>query len=584
MPAYLPEEINVNLDNFGYQNLPTTLGETLSAVAEDAFISNPSTSFGRLMGPSLLQQKQYPDILAPEIANEKYSIGNLKFEEPVQEAVAKIKYDRKLAEMKREDVISRGPTGVSSFAAKLGVGFLASAIDPLNIAAAFVPVVGEARYAAWVNSMGRVPAGLAKGAVEGFVGTAAIEPLPYFAAKYDGMNYGMMDSFLNVTFGTALGGGLHAIGSAFEARAIRRRDAAANAAMDVMRGTGDEFAARMERLRPQETEALGRAAVAQAADGRLPHGMEVIFRAGDDVEPPRTVAEIADINSPRDVVAPDQPKNEVYAQAESIKQQFEEFSRVDVNKPKELQSALGYRPLSLAQYLRKTGGVVDDGGELSARDINSQSLPGLVRKERATAEGRGLDDAKQAAFDAGYFPDKADYNDISNSEFFDAIAADVNGQRVYNRADLDHIDKIGVMEENLSQYEAMGITSDMSVDDIARILRGQDFLDAAPDVQPRGFDDFMREQQDIENDYYPDWDAEMEFNQRFAELPKVDDPSQAQIEADVASQMLDEQIAALGQDAEPVKALMAAHDQAIQEAQQMEKVYKATAFCVARVG
>lgn len=581
--AYQPEEINVNLDNFGYQNLPTSLGETLSAVAEDAFVNNPTTAISRMMGPSVQLEKQYPTVLAPEVANEKYGVGNLKFEEPVQEAVAKVKYDRKLAEMKREDIISRGPSGVGPFAAKLGTGFLVGATDPLNIAAAFVPIVGEARYASWANNIGRVRAGIAKGAVEGFVGTAAIEPLPYLAAKNDGLNYDLMDSFLNVTFGTVLGGGLHAAGSALEVRAIRQRERAQNAALDVVRGTGDEFSARMESLTPQTKEALGRSAVGQAADGRLPHGMDVIFRAGED-EPPRSNAEIADINSPRENVSPDQPKNEAFSQAEAIKQQFEEFGRADVNKPKDLQSSLGYRPVSLSQFVKKTGGIVDDSGELRARDIKGKSLPGLIRKNRIAAEGRGIDDVKLSAWEAGYFPEKQDYNDITDSEFYDAIAADVNGNKIYNRADREHVETVGALETNLRQYEAMGITGDMSIEDIARVLRGQEFVETVGDSEPRGFDDFMREQQEIENDYYPDWIAEKEFNQQFENLPKVEDFNLFKAEADVAQQMLDEQLAALGVDDAAVKALMGAHDQAIKEAQQMEKVYKATAFCVARVG
>ena len=97
-------------------------------------------------------------------------------------------------------------------------GMAASLADPINIASAFIPVVSQARYAAWLRAAGS-PAGrfgvrAGVGALEGAVGAAAIEPLVIAGASAAQLDYTAADSFLNVAFGTILGGGLHSIGGA----------------------------------------------------------------------------------------------------------------------------------------------------------------------------------------------------------------------------------------------------------------------------------------------------------------------------------------------------------------------------------
>lgn len=154
----------------------------------------------------------------------------------------------KQREIAQNTAISRR-SGALTTALGFGAGLAAGATDPINFASAFIPVIPEARYAAWLRNAGASTAARAAvrakaGAIEGAAGAALVEPIVYAGATSEQLDYGLMDSFLNVTFGTVLGGGLHTVGGAVSdfrvSRALRpfsdglaasaaMRDAIANA-------------------------------------------------------------------------------------------------------------------------------------------------------------------------------------------------------------------------------------------------------------------------------------------------------------------------------------------------------------------
>ena len=59
------------------------------------------------------------------------------------------------------------------------------------------------------SAIGRAGVRAGVGAAEGFVGAAVVEPIVLLAAEAEQADYGLYDSFMNLTFGTVLGGGLH---------------------------------------------------------------------------------------------------------------------------------------------------------------------------------------------------------------------------------------------------------------------------------------------------------------------------------------------------------------------------------------
>lgn len=123
--------------------------------------------------------------------------------------------ERKREEVKRKLILDNAPS--STVPVQLLAGFAASAVDPINIASAFIPIVGEARYASMLARAGSSVAARAAvraqvGAVEGAVGAALVEPLILAASAQDQADYDMTNSLLNVAFGGILGGGLHSAG------------------------------------------------------------------------------------------------------------------------------------------------------------------------------------------------------------------------------------------------------------------------------------------------------------------------------------------------------------------------------------
>lgn len=152
--------------------------------------------------------------------------------------------ERKRDEVRRQDILARAPGGALQGTLRFGVGLAASIIDPLNVASAFIPVVGPARYAgmlerAGAGALARAGVRAQVGAVEGFAGAAALEPLVYFGRTQMQDDYDMSDSLLNLAFGTVLGGGLHV---------------AAGRVSDWARGIGREAAVRdigVEDIKPE---------------------------------------------------------------------------------------------------------------------------------------------------------------------------------------------------------------------------------------------------------------------------------------------------------------------------------------------
>lgn len=170
-----------------------------------------------------------PERLSMEDANLQIQSAGVKGlqipDDGIPEPALKILIDRKKRQMANEDAINRSPTGFRSVAG-FGASLVAGLLDPINVATAFVPVVGEARYALALASAsgGLERAGIraAVGGLQGAAGMAAIEPFSY--AMHQGLrdDYKMLDSLMNIGFGGVLGGVIHAGGGAIGDMALGR--------------------------------------------------------------------------------------------------------------------------------------------------------------------------------------------------------------------------------------------------------------------------------------------------------------------------------------------------------------------------
>ena len=204
----------------GYDRYKKNLLETLGAIAADNWEYNPleATKTHRSINAATTESIRGGDIRVDrQELNKEYEDLGLYFKEDEFQSVVDIMVEKKEAERERQSIIQRGPEGSwnpfsSGFyvgAAKFGTGLAVSMLDPINIGASFIPVFGQARFAALAARQGLRTARLTRGVVEGAVGAALVEPIVYSAAKRVQADYGAADSLLNIAFGSILGGGLH---------------------------------------------------------------------------------------------------------------------------------------------------------------------------------------------------------------------------------------------------------------------------------------------------------------------------------------------------------------------------------------
>jgi hypothetical protein len=170
-----------------------------------------------------------------EEANELGKTDGLRFSEPPTQGQYDYLRDLKRAENERALTLSKAP-GIGTQAVGFLADLAASAVDPINIASAFVPIVGPARTVALTARLGVQGGRLAKGAIEGAAGAALVEPLIYTQAQALQQDFTLSDAFLDVVMGAGLGSGLHWGGGLIADRIKGMRFAGAlNAAADDIR-------------------------------------------------------------------------------------------------------------------------------------------------------------------------------------------------------------------------------------------------------------------------------------------------------------------------------------------------------------
>jgi len=212
--------LNETAQESGYDQYQTNLYESLGAVAADNWNFNPVMSLLNYsdLYNSRQRSKFNKDVQVDrEELNKEYAKIGLYFEQDEYQSVVDIMVREKNQERARQSIMARGPKGSwnplnGGFyvgAAKFGTGLATSFLDPINIAASFIPVYGQARFAKRVAQVGFTRARARRGAIEGAVGATLVEPIVFGVAKSLQADYDIYDSFLNVTFGTILGSGLH---------------------------------------------------------------------------------------------------------------------------------------------------------------------------------------------------------------------------------------------------------------------------------------------------------------------------------------------------------------------------------------
>lgn len=235
-----PDPNGVGLDAYG-----SSMGSSVAAAMGDAWNSNPinvgidylrlrSANAGEKLDQSTAAKMVSDAGVKLKIPDDGYSAEALQ-----------MLIERQQEQTRRNDILSRAPVGFVPTSTRFAAQLLTGLTDPLNIAAGFVPVVGQARYASMLarageSALARAGVRARVGAIEGAVGVGAMEPGVYYARTQMQDDYHAVDSLQNILFGAVMGSALHS---------------GAGAIGDVMRGGGNP-AARFTGLSADEVQTV----------------------------------------------------------------------------------------------------------------------------------------------------------------------------------------------------------------------------------------------------------------------------------------------------------------------------------------
>jgi hypothetical protein len=390
----------------GLDIVPTVSGEVLGATARQTWEDNIGVSALRIGERNARQDGMTLDafglpvqgppreqtILTAEDANKKFKLpGMTPFTSPIPEDVAGDIYEERRQRLIRENTIARRETGIGTgMAAQFATSALVSLLDPINVAAAFIPVIPEAKVAAWLadasGALGRAGVRTGVGAVSGAAGMAMLEPFNYARDAAEHNDWTMSSALMNIALGAAMGGALHPLVGNF---------------------TAQERAFRA--LAPETREAAARVSLAALDEARPVRAAEVVEAS----QAARAAQELTQRAAQIDKMAADAPR---VAEIRTIA----DDARSVVGPRANRESA----PVSLLEFIGQKGGVQEQGGDLIAIGADTHFVPGQGRIVRKS--GMTLDYAREAAEEAGYLPPNSTVRD-----FLDAVAEEVSGRRVY---------------------------------------------------------------------------------------------------------------------------------------------------------
>tara|TARA_R100000329_G_scaffold33242_1_gene30884 strand:- start:1620 stop:3341 length:1722 start_codon:yes stop_codon:yes gene_type:complete len=210
--VYIPEqEEDTNLTQQYHDYAKAGTLDVLGATLDETLYYNPANALARLSDQYLFEGTRGRVLSKEEWASSDFFREGIEVgEEGIKEGLANLLAERHDERLDFQVTLRRSRGGFGLGAAQFGVALAGSVLDPLNVASAFIPTVGLARGATIASRLGRKGNRFTTGMMDGAIGAAVVEPLVIGAAAAEqDRDYGLMDSFLNVALGSALGGGLH---------------------------------------------------------------------------------------------------------------------------------------------------------------------------------------------------------------------------------------------------------------------------------------------------------------------------------------------------------------------------------------
>jgi hypothetical protein len=476
---YIPEQsFDATARDEYFKNSKVGTMDVLGATLEDTLYYNPLTVANRFFEQQtgkgrrgqLLTKQEYQE---SEFFREGIEVNDDGITEGLAELLAESK-DR------REEInltLSRSRGGMGLMAAQFGVGLAGSMLDPLNVAASvFFPQVSIARKAMMMQKYGKNGGRFVAGAIDGAAQATLIEPLILGQATLEqDTDYNLMDSFMNVTFGTVLGGGLHAgfgkISDTIEASKAKR-EALAVATGQAISGQpirAGELHAQAERQADIET--------IQRANERLATRDSELGAVERTVDP-----ETGEIKTQKII---EQPRREF--DPDTGKPIDAKYKRKGNAIPSVLKATM---PKGLLSFLRQSGNKIDPNS--AGADELKKRVPffgGNIYKKGGLTVEQALTSAREEGFFPEAAPDAPDTLGIN--DLIDAVVDEYEGGSPKLRAgdenalaDFDEATRLRTLADKYG-IDPKGMTDKDFIDALNEISQNLDTIDANT-VDPYG--------------------------------------------------------------------------------------------------
>ncbi|WP_375327255.1 hypothetical protein [Candidatus Tisiphia endosymbiont of Nemotelus uliginosus] len=203
-------------DSFGLDNLGAASLDVWHAALNLGFTDSSIYLRDKLkymLSPEMQDIAKYIDLptISEEEFKQKYADSGLQYDPSMTVDMVEYLIAKKQQREIDQYIMARGKGGLQEEVGKFAAELLGSNLNPVNIAASFIPIGGQAKWAAIGLKYGTLKTGLLKGLVGGVVGQTAIEPFMHRERSLEQIDYNVSDSVHNILASGVFGAGLHGI-------------------------------------------------------------------------------------------------------------------------------------------------------------------------------------------------------------------------------------------------------------------------------------------------------------------------------------------------------------------------------------
>ena len=460
--------------------------DVLGNTFQETLYYNPANALLRL-GEQYLGEGKKGTVLSKEewMESEYFRPGIDVEHSGINEGLAKLLAERKDKRDSFNLTLNRSRGGFGLGAAQFGVAIVGSLLDPLNVASAFVPTLGAARAATLASKFGKNGGRFMAGAMDGVVGATLLEPIVLGAAAAEqDKDYTLLDSFLNVAVGGALGGGLHVgfgkISDKIKQSSQEIKDKAHVLSIAQAASDEDISAGALHKVTENKVadSLIKRSRMAQEFDPEVRVQTDVIDPETGKVIKTETIKE-TQITKPEGLP---EPESQFFDVTEDPNWERKGNARPSILRPKE--------PKRLLQFIRERGGIDPNDADISEIDavIGGKKNRQKVGKKDGKGIKKGENSISQMmemAREAGYFPPALvdGLDEFVPDQFYKAIEEDMDinvGRFSDNDADvLPDIEKAKELQTMADRFDIdpKGMSNETFLAALHNAMQKQDYYD-----------------------------------------------------------------------------------------------------------